>query len=233
MAQPQRNVAGAGGVGVCECGDRPIEMSLSPQSKSIQNSLPRFTMNRALIPALGMALAALSLGMPRPTSAIQLADGTVYFEQPPRLVEFVSNRFTAFSSGATYYVTVELPAGAGEPLQRLSLVRPHRPSGPQQITFRTNDTVAFEGTQGDRGDEITVAETLTDTHNQTIDVVFDSPVEPGTTVTVGLRPRRNPRAGGIYQFRVFAFPQGDQAHGQPLGTGRINIEDARDRFFIY
>ncbi len=226
-------MASAVGVGVCECGDRPTGIGLSCAPISTQNSLHRFTMNRALISTLGVALAALSFGLPRPTSAIQLADGTVYFEQPPRLVELVSNRLTAFSSGATYYVTVELPAGAGEPLQRLSLVRPNRPRGPQQIIFRTDDTVAFEGTRGDRGDELTVAETLTDSDNQTIDVVFDSPIEPGTTVTVGLRPRRNPRAGGIYQFRVFAFPQGDQAHGQPLGTGRIDIQDARDRFFIH
>ncbi|MGG6294738.1 DUF2808 domain-containing protein [Leptolyngbya sp. AN02str] len=191
-------------------------------------------MHRSRAAGLGLGLvAALSiLHAPFKTQAIQLADGTVYFEHAPRLLDAATSSRTPSIAGATYYFTVELPENAGEPLGKLTLTSPNSWVGPQRIRFRTDATVAFEGTWRDRGDDISLRDVTVDEETRTIEVAFDPPVEPGTTVTVGLRPRRNPQAGGTYLYRVLGFPAGELAHGQPLGTARIQINDPSDVFIL-
>jgi hypothetical protein len=62
-------------------------------------------------------------------------------------------------------------------------------------------------------------------------VVFDVPVEPGTMVTVALRPYQNPRYEGVYLFGVTAFPRGEKAFGQFLGYGRFHFYSNVDAGF--
>jgi hypothetical protein len=188
--------------------------------------------NKAAGVGLGLFAALGVMHTPLRTEAIQLADGTVYFEHAPRLLNASTSSSTPFVAGATYYFTVEVPENAGEPLGRLTFTSPNGWTGPQRMQFRTDDTVAFEGTWRDRGEEIPLGEVTIDRETRTVDVAFDPPVEPGTTVTVGLRPRRNPQSGGIYLFRVVGFPAGEVAHGQRLGTARIHINDPSDVFII-
>jgi hypothetical protein len=45
-----------------------------------------------------------------------------------------------------------------------------------------------------------------DAETNAIAVNFDQPVRPGEVVTIGLKPRRNPRYSDIYLFSVTAFP---------------------------
>lgn len=180
---------------------------------------------------VAMALGATLMGWP--ATAVRLADGTVYFEHPPDLVDYSTTRQGAFAAGATYYFTIRLPANAGEPLQRVTFTQTNGERGPHRIRFRLDETVAFEGTRRDRGDRLTLDETTVDPESRTVTVVFDPPLPPGSTATVGLRPHRNPRSGGIYLFRVVAFPAGEQAHGQPLGYGRFHISDPERRFFFF
>ena len=54
-------------------------------------------------------------------------------------------------------------------------------------------------------------------------VVFDAPIEPGNTVTISVKPKRNPSRGGVYLFGVTAYPTGDNSQGMYLGSGRIYI----------
>ncbi len=75
-----------------------------------------------------------------PAQAIQLADGTVYFAQPPRLVS-ATTTFRNPGVWATYYFTIRLPDNAGEPLQRVTLTQQE---GLEDIRFDLEDSYAFE-----------------------------------------------------------------------------------------
>ncbi|KAM3113986.1 DUF2808 domain-containing protein, partial [Phormidesmis sp. 146-33] len=56
-----------------------------------------------------------------------------------------------------------------------------------------------------------------------VTIVFDQPVQPGSTVTVALAAQRNPSWANVYLFGVTAYPDGENGLGQFLGYGRINI----------
>lgn len=166
-----------------------------------------------------LILTGISGITPRVAQAVRLRDGTVYFVQPPSLV----NATTTFNSvntwGATYYFTINVPANADEPLQRVTI---KQRDGSSNIRYRLNDSFAFEGTRDRRGTQLTLGE-VTRGDSRTVEVMFDPPVAPGRTITIGLRPVRNPLFSGVYLFGVTAFPPGEKAHGQFLGFGRFHF----------
>ena len=167
-------------------------------------------------PTLGLSLAILLTASS--TLAVQFPDGTVSFEQSPRLVEAKTTFNNVGAWGAKYYFTIELPSDAGEPLQKVTL---NLRQGADDIRFRIDDTFAFIGTPD--GDREKIPQTATIDEDDTISVVFEQPISPGTTVTVGLRPRRNPDLSGVYLFGVTAFPAGEKPYGLYLGPGRLQF----------
>lgn len=56
-----------------------------------------------------------------------------------------------------------------------------------------------------------------------VTLVFDQPVQPGSTVTVALAVQQNPSWGGVYEFGVTVYPVGKHGLGQFLGYRRINF----------
>lgn len=180
---------------------------------------------------LGAAIASITLieGCLVPQSqAIQLRDGTVYFAQPPRLVEAVTTYNQVYVWGATYYFTISLPENAGEPLQRLTI---NQREGIDNIRFDLSDSFAFEGTRSNRGQKIGLKDVSRLRKTRTISLTFDPPVSPGKTITIGLKPWQNPRSTGVYLFGVTAFPTGEKAHGQFLGYGRLQFYNQSDSWF--
>ena len=167
-------------------------------------------------PTLGLSLAILLTASS--TLAVQFPDGTVSFEQAPRLVEAKTTFNNVGAWGAKYYFTIELPSDAGEPLQKVTL---NLRQGADDIRFRIDDTFAFIGPPN--GDREMLTQTATIDEDDTISVVFEPPISPGTTFTVGLRPRRNPDLGGVYLFGVTAFPAGEKPYGLYLGPGRLQF----------
>ena len=165
-----------------------------------------------------------------PTQAIQLADGRVSFEKPPSLVKTTTTYNDTSVLGATYYFTLELPENAGEPLQRVTI---HQRQGVDDIRFKLEDTRAFEGTPRHKGERLTVTEVTKDSQTKTISVVFNPPVTPGKTFTIGLRPVRNPETGGAYIFGVTAFPAGEKPYGLYLGVGRLQFYDNDGDFSLF
>lgn len=160
-----------------------------------------------------------------PVQAIQLADGTVYFAHPPRLV----NATTTFPNPgvwATYYFTLSLPEKAGEPLQRVTLTQQE---GREDIRFNLKRTYAFVGTPSRSRQRLNLGEVTFDRQKKTVSVTFDPPVPPGQTVTLGLRPVHNPLYGGVYLFGVKAFPAGEKSYGQFLGFGRLQFSSPSGR----
>ncbi len=155
-----------------------------------------------------------------PIKTKQLYDGTTIFEKSPRLVDASTTYDTTYVSGATYYFTLELPSNAGEPLQKVTIAQRQ---GSEDIKFNLDETVAYEGTAGDKGVKLSLARVDRDENTNTIIVIFADPIPPGKTVTIGLKPKRNPQFDGIYLFGVTAFPRGKKPQGLYLGVGRLHF----------
>ncbi|HEY9628655.1 MAG TPA: DUF2808 domain-containing protein [Coleofasciculaceae cyanobacterium] len=190
----------------------------------------RFISRSIALITVSLAIGTLSPLLIQRGQAVELR-GQVYFDHPPTLVNAVTTRRTASSSGATYYFTLAVPEDAGEPLQRVSITQQDGSSFAQLVRYNTDKTRAFLGTPRNRSGEVTLGETTFDADSQTVSVEFDPPVLAGKTVTVGLRPVRNPQRDGIYLFGVTAYPAGEDAYGQFLGYGRLDF-DRSDRDFM-
>lgn len=160
-----------------------------------------------------------------PVQAVQLANGTVYFNHPPRLLGARTTEKSIRVWGAKYYFTLRVPADAGEPLQRVAIAQRE---GVDNIRFRLKDTQAFVG-EG-RRQPLSLGAVTFDQPTQAVSVTFNPPVPPGQTVTVRLVPRRNPDVSGVYLFGVTALPAGEKVSGQFLGFGRLHFYDSFNGF---
>ena len=156
-----------------------------------------------------------------PATAGQFSDGRTFFDRPPSLVRTAtSNPATRFSS--TYEFTLTVPTDAGAPLQAVTITQ----AGSAEIVrFDTSKSVAFAGDQYGVGTRLPLASTggMRSEHDTQTTIVFDPPVQPGTTVTIALAAKQNPRMGGTYLFGVTAYPAGDKGIGLFLGQGRLTF----------
>ena len=171
---------------------------------------------------VSLAIAPLSCSG---VQAIQLSDGTVYFAQIPRLQDTKTTHNGAGAFGATYYFTISLPPDAGEPLQRVTFAQTE---GVDRIDFILKRTHAYRNNR--RRDTVSLRANTTDAQAG-VTVRFAPPIQPGETVTLGLRPDHNPNTGGVYLFSVTAFPAGEKAHGQFVGFGRLHFYENGFRYF--
>ena len=177
-------------------------------------------MRVASLLGITLAVALGIVGSAEVSSAVKLQDGTVYFVQPPDLI----NATTTFNSvnvwGATYYFTITIPEQAGEPLQRVVI---KQQEGADNIRYNLKDTRAFEGTRHDKGTPIKLDEVTRDRKTRTVVVNFEQPIPPDKVITIGLRPVQNPFSSGVYLFGVTVFPAGEKSHGQFIGYGRLHF----------
>lgn len=179
------------------------------------------------VPSIISSLLCFSaFGMTIPASwAGEYPDGTVFFEAPPRL-ETVKTTFDETNSrGATYYFTLTLPAQAGEPLGKVII---QQREGIDDIPLLLDETTAFVGTPDDKQQRLSVANISQSNDNRKISIDFQTPVKAGKTITLGLKPRTNPRYDGVYLFGVTAIPAGETAKGLYLGVGRLQFYDRHD-----
>lgn len=169
----------------------------------------------------GLAIAC-SL-YPIPTTGVEageLRGGVRFFNSPPQLVESATTFNGVSIPAAKYYFTISLPEQAGEPLSRV--VFQQQPN-PDPINFYPDQTFAFFGYRRNRGEQIALQSVNWDRDMGKITVVFVESIPPGQTVTIMLKPWRNPDVSGVYQFRVFAFPLGDNAQAMDLGVARFQF----------
>ena len=167
--------------------------------------------------------AGIGAGAENLATAVQLADGTVYFADPPELISATTTFKEVYVWGAKYYFSINVPENAGEPLQRVAIAQKQ---GTEDIRFDLKETKAFMGTAGDKGPRLELGEVTRERKTSTVFVTFNPPVPPGQTVTISLSPDRNPRFSGVYLFGVTAFPAGEKSHGQFLGFGRLQFYDS-------
>ncbi|MBE9166316.1 DUF2808 domain-containing protein [Pleurocapsales cyanobacterium LEGE 06147] len=168
----------------------------------------------------GLISCTLLLGYYPMTAAMPLAQQRSFFRKSPRLL----NATTTFSSvrawGATYYFTIQLPHDAGDSLGKIAIAQRQ---APDEISFYLDRTVAFEGTHRRKGETLNIESVTQDEQTGTIAVTFVPPIPAGTTLTVGLRPKRNPDYSGVYLFGVTTVPAGKNPHSLYLGVGRLTF----------
>ena len=181
---------------------------------------------------LGAVVSAIPQLPPRSLTAqaVQFADGTTAFEYPPRVIAASVSNANSRQRNSTYFFTIAHSENAGEPLQKL-LIEP-RDGLLSQWPLRIEDSRAFVGTRFDRGAELALSSIIQDADTQVVTLVLDTPVPPGTTFTIRLRPQRTPRRAGVYLYRITAFPAGERGRPQFAGFGRLNFFDTDNDFRI-
>ncbi len=162
--------------------------------------------------------------------AVELANGTTAFLQPPQFLDAFTTEDYVMRRNATYFFSLDLPTNADAPLQTVVIE-------PQNLTrhltsYRLEETVAFAEIPGEEKSALGLGNVFINEDTKAVTVEFDPPVAPGRLVTIGLRPRRNPRLDGIYIFRITAIPEGDQPQSHIAGHGRLYfIDNDRDRLY--
>lgn len=181
------------------------------------------------ISKIALTIASIFIVLLPSARAIELEGGRTAFESSPRLLDATTTFNSVRAWGAKYYFTIALPENLGEPLGKLAI---QQRQGGDTINFNVDKTFAFTGTRADKGDDLSIKTANLDEETNTISLVFDPPIPPGTTFTVGLKPKRNPDFGGVYLFGVTAFPVGEKPEGLYLGVGRLSFYDSSDNKFF-
>lgn len=150
------------------------------------------------------------------------ASNAAAIAQPPRLVAATTTYNETDVWEAKYYFTLAVPATAKEPLRRVAFTQTQ---GLETIRFDGKNSRAFEGTPNHKGQKLGLTLTKGENQPRTVIVTFDQPVAPGTTVTIGLKPLRNPSYDGVYLFQVKTLPSEQQTEGLVIGTGRLQFYD--------
>ncbi|MGF1499490.1 MAG: DUF2808 domain-containing protein [Elainellaceae cyanobacterium] len=180
------------------------------------------------------ATGSLAIGSHALVQAVQLANGQVYFDRPPRLVDSAVLRDNTTAPNAGYFFSLEVPLDAGEPLQSVAIAQRNGETFTREIEYELDETKAFRGLRRRQGEELPVATTTTwDDETNTALVTFNPPIPPGTDLTIRLEAERNPRRAGIYLFGITAYPAGADPYGQFLGYGRLHFYDSSDSIFDF
>jgi hypothetical protein len=178
----------------------------------------------------GLSVSILIPGMTIPAKAVQLSDGSVHFDRSPSLIEPDSTASQANRNSSVYYFTINLPADAGETLAGV-MITPEQ-SEHNSAQFSLDDIEAFLGTPEAPGDRLELQKVDRVENPGGIQVTFAQPVTPGTTVTVGLKPRHS-RQSGTYRFGVTAFPTSANPASEFLGYRQLSFSGRDSRPYPY
>lgn len=175
---------------------------------------------------LGSIVLAV-FGIDLTSNAVEAPDGTVAFESGIALVDAHATFSGVRVRQARYYFDLELPNNLGEPLKKVVI---KQRTGSDEVEFKPDKTTAYLGDHRNKEEPIELT-AFVDENTEEITVEFDRPVPPGSSVTIGIKPRRNPDYGGAYLFGVTAYPPGEKSRGLYLGPGRLNFYRSNDFYF--
>lgn len=156
------------------------------------------------------------------TTQQRLANGQTFFSNPPRLVQLIASQRQA-NAPSTYAVTLRVPVDAGQPLKAVKIAQELNLS---TVKFALDRSKAFTGEYFAAGTEIPLVNVGGQSAPGEAMVVFAQPVQPGSSVTITFETNANPEAGGIYEFGITAFPDGENGLGQFLGLRRISFQNS-------
>lgn len=153
-------------------------------------------------------------------SAVEMTDGQTVFSRAPRLVRAAATYNRRRNPFAAYQFTIEVPEDGK---QALRAVKIEQKRDINTVEFKGSKSSAFYGDSLAGGSPVSLAAVGGESQPGEITVEFEQPIEPGNTVTVSVKPRRNPFVAGVYQFGITAYPAGENSQGMYLGSRRINI----------
>ena len=153
------------------------------------------------------------------SQAVQYPDGKLAFESAVLLTDTHATFNQVRVRQAKYYFDLELPDNVGEPLGKVTI---KQRAGGDNVRFKLDKTKVYLGNHNNKQEELS-STTLYDEETEEIIVKLDRPVLPGSSLTIGLKPKRNPDYAGVYLFGVTAFPPGEKSLGLYLGAGRLHF----------
>ena len=156
-----------------------------------------------------------------PAIATPIGNGQHAFDRVPRVVRLTSNLLQTNQSGDTYQLVITVPENAGAPLQAIRIAQPNNQ---EAIVFQPDKTRIFASNPATEIPQVNVGGTG-NTHDLLI--VLHHPVQPGQTVTLDLKPERNPSQGGVYLLGITAYPSGENSPGLFLGYSRLTFYAGR------
>ena len=163
-------------------------------------------------------LAAAVLMTTATAKAMEI-NGQTSFVTVPTKAKLTNYRWHAFECCAVYYVTLDFPEGADADLGGINL---QQIRGAQAAFYYGAVPVqAFIGTPRRQGRSLDVqAEFSNDARS--INVIFESAVTPGDTVTIAFQAGVNP-PGDLYTFSLTAIPAGPNPIHQMVGVVQMEI----------
>lgn len=161
-----------------------------------------------------------ALWLPSPGTAVEIR-GATSFVRAPWKVDMVSYYTNVWDGNPEYYITLDLAADAGASLARMVIQQVRGVD--RQFDFNVAGTRAFVGRPRREGKPVAV-EASFDGDGRLFNLVFPEPVTPGTTLTVVLRPWRNPSQADTYLFAVTTYPAGPAPVASPAGFGTLRID---------
>ncbi|AUT02720.1 hypothetical protein CLI64_21250 [Nostoc sp. CENA543] len=138
--------------------------------------------------------------------------------QAPKLLSTATTYNHTSAWDSTYYFTVTVPTTA-TPLQTIALTQI---TGLEAIDFDSQASYAFTGTSDRQGEKLGIS-LAKGSQPQTVIVNLNQAIAPGQTVTIALKPFRNPQYEGVYQFRVQSLAADKQTSNYGLGTARLQF----------
>jgi len=183
---------------------------------------------RRVAVALGWALASCVAGAPAftplaiPAAGALELQGTTYFTSPPWKVDLVSYYTTIWQTRAEYYFTITLDPEAGAALGGLTIQQTRGVD--TSFPFFVDRTSAFLGRPRQQGPRVPVQAQF-DSVARRFTLSFPEPIQPGSTLTVVLKPWNNPAFSDTYMFQVTAYPAGPNPSPAPVGFGTLRIYD--------
>ena len=120
---------------------------------------------------------------------------------------------------AKYYFDLKLSEDVGESLGKVEI---EQRAGGEEVKFKLDKTQVYLGTHDRKQQEIE-AVAFDDPTTGKITVELKRGVLPGSSLTVALKPKRNPDLAGVYLFGVTDFPPGEKSQGLYLGAGRLHF----------
>ena len=153
------------------------------------------------------------------SQAVQYPDGKLAFESAVLLTDTHATFSQVRARQAKYYFDLELPDNVGEPLGKVTI---KQRAGGDNVRFKLDKTKVYLGNHNNKREELS-STTLYDEETGEIIVKLDRPIPPGSSLTIGLKPKRNPDYAGVYLFGVTAFPPGEESLGLYLGAGRLHF----------
>lgn len=202
-------------------GTQAVVLAQTPFKNPTHPTLLEVTAPAVTAPQQSQSPLPVSQSNQLPVAPAMPSRGQIAFSHPPRLVRATASQLAA-NTPSTYEFTLNVPADAGQPMKAVTIAQA---VNLETVQFNVGQSRAFAGGRFAAGPEIPLASVGGEqpTNSGAATIVFEQPVQPGTTVTVAIPVTENPSLGGVYEFGITAYPAGENNQGQFLGYRRINL----------